>query len=65
MLLPESRLLMLTKKESCHKLSLLLLKSARVGGGDGGGQIVGIFTNTEVSYLVVSLVFDLVPPLFY
>ena len=61
---------MLTNKESCHKLPLILVKRMREEGlkhcqNDGGGQMVVAFTITEVNYLVVSLFCNLVQAISY
>ena len=48
---------MLTKKERCHQLSLILLKSVREKGREVEtmSKMMVVFTITEVSYLVVRL----------
>ena len=56
---------MLTEKKCFHMLSLLL-KIVRDGEvetdtkNDDGHQIVVVFTITEINYLMVSIIYDLV-----
>ena len=59
------RLAMLKNKESCHKLTSTLLKSVGDEGlkrskNDGDGQMLVVFTITELNYIMVSIFCDLV-----
>ena len=61
----QSILVMLTKKERCHKRSLILLKTVRgrdrnTVKNDDGRQMVVAFGITKLNYLVVSLFCDLI-----
>ena len=54
-------------KESCHKLLLILVreKGLYIIKTDCSGEMVVAFKIIEINYLMVSLLFDEVLPLFY
>ena len=63
---PLIALVMLTKKECCNKLSLVLTKGKREDCNTvknyGDGQITVAFTITKINHLVVGLFYYLVRP---
>ena len=52
-------------KESCHKLSLILVREQGLIKTDCSGEMVVAFTITEINYLVARLLFVVLLPLSY